>query len=109
MQSNTVSNALFDILESEATDKYYLPSIDNEGWSKEPTFIICTSMYAKLGTSSWTAYMGRGLMDWTFKTQKRAQAQVLDAISKSKKPITQVKWINSHNKTKILSIQQVKK
>ena len=101
-----ISNALFDILESEADYKYYLPNIDDNGFAAEPAFIICTGQFSKMGTKSWTVYMGRGLMDWTVKTEKEAKAQVLQAISKSKRPIAQVKQINRKDKIKILQIER---
>jgi hypothetical protein len=101
-----LSDALFDILESEADDKYYLPNVEGEGWSKKPAFIICSGPYAKLGKSSWTVYMGRGIADWTFKTQKQAQVKVFEVISKAKKPICQIKHLNFHDrKEKILDLE----
>ena len=104
-----LSNTLFDLLESEADDKYYLPSIEGEGWSELPALIICSGPYAKLGVTSWTVYMGRGLADWTFKTQKQAQAKVMEVISKSKKPILTVKHVNFHGrKEKILNVMLFK-
>jgi len=100
-----LSEVLFDLLESEADDKYFLPNVEGEGWSKKPAFIICSGPYAKLGTTSWTVYMGRGLGDWTFKTHKQAQLKVMEIISKAKKPISQVKHLNFlSRKEKILEV-----
>jgi hypothetical protein len=103
-----LSDTLFDLLESEADDKYYLPNVEKEGWLEKPAFIICSGMYAKLGTSSWTVYMGRGLADWTFRTQKQARTKVIEVISKAKKPILKVKHTNFHErKEKILDVIQL--
>ena len=100
-----LSETLFDLLESEADGKYYLPNVEGEGWSEKPAFIICSGPYAKLGKTSWTVYMGRGLADWTFKTQKQAKNKVMEVILKAKKPILQVKHLNFHDrKEKILNV-----
>lgn len=103
-----VNDALFDILESESDDKYYL-LIDSKRWAEEPAFIICSGPFAKLGVHSWTVYMGRGLVDWTVKTHKAAKAKILWVISKSRKPITKVKHVNHKGKTHIISLEKVKK
>lgn len=46
---SALQEALFDILESEAIDKYYLYKHDIKGFANSPAFIICTGYFAKAG------------------------------------------------------------
>lgn len=98
--------ALFDVLELEAVDKYYLYKEDSKDFAKIPAFIICTGYFAKEGTSSFTVYMGRGIADWTFKRYSNAKAKVLEAISKSDLQTKSFKVVHLRGKPKIYDFAQ---
>lgn len=98
---SVLQEALFDILESEAIDKYYLYKHDIKGFANSPAFIICTGYFAKAGTRSYTVYMGRGIADWTFKRYSDAKAKVLEAINKSNLQVKSFKVVHLRGKPKI--------
>jgi hypothetical protein len=103
---SALQETLFDVLELEAIDKYYLYKDDIKDFAKSPAFIICTGYFAKMGKSSYTVYMGRGIADWTFKRYSDAKAKVLEAISKSNLQTKSFKVIHLRGKPKIYDLIQ---
>jgi hypothetical protein len=101
---SAITNSLFEILESEAEDKYFL--MKDNAWAEIPAIIIGSGPFAKLGIDSYTVYFGRGLADWTFKTQKAAKAKAIAVLSHAKivKPF-KVKHVNHRGKEDIFVIQ----
>ena len=103
-------DALFDVLEGEAEDKYFLWKDNESRWAEMPAIIIGSGPFAKLGLHSYTVYFGRGLADWTFKTHHEAEAKALEVLesAKSVKPF-KVKHVSHKGREKILVIEDKNK
>lgn len=85
--------ALFDIMESEALQKYY---IDN---SEKPAIIIVTGMWLAPNANkkdSYTLYFGEGITHYNFSNFKKAEEKATEILKTAKKPIS-VRVINRQN------------
>ena len=84
----TPSNILWDLMEMEARERYYL---DREGFRAEkPGIIISTGVFrapdAKK-TEFYTVWFGQGTAHWNFTSLKKARAKVQEILATANVPI----------------------
>ena len=78
----TPENILWDLVESEADEKYFLDTYKKDA---ELPAILVIGPYSPFSFGSrWTVFLGRGIGHWFFRSKKGAIEQVMKIIRSAK-------------------------
>jgi len=96
----TSENILWDLIESEADEKYYLDRYEENA---ELAAIMVLGPYSPFSESgSWVVYFGDGIAKWKFRTHKEADAKVMEIIRSTKSEVW-VRKVEKNGRTRYLN------
>ena len=81
-----MSEIIWDIMEMEAVERYYLDRPQENFRAKKPAIIITTGMFKAPNAKNrdrCTVWFGQGLGYWNFKSFSKAREKVREIVSKS--------------------------